>query len=607
MRTAFFADTFNQFVSFDDKRKAVGWNTGNILFLNAIYSMLDCDLLPYGSIDGLDAYDSFVTAELIWLQENVEPWPELVRLVDAAKDRPVVPISVGLQAASYRPDFTLNPNMVWLLKDISSRCVIGVRGEYTAEVLHRHGIDNLEVVGCPSLYQIPLFRNDLKSLFSKPYHGRAVANYKTIESSPDEIDDRLLRYIAHNCRGFVEQFSTVYEDFISDEAICAWFTENSHMFFDLEAWVRHVQRYDFSFGLRFHGNVAAMLGGTRALFLTLDSRTTEMTRHFKLPSLEREAFDIAAPMDEQFARADFSAFARDYRSHFRNFDSFVRKNGLQFTRRFEDRVARFDWGIEADGTARLAAHSRVDKVVATDAASSDLIFDIGMNNGDDAEFYLAKGFRVVAVEANPALVTAASKKLAGYIETGRLVILGVGLTEKHGCRIFYVNQNIDAWSSFDPMIASRGHPIIPMVVETMTVAALIAAHGVPYYAKVDIEGLDSMAVTGLISGTAKPHYISYENPNPDLFERLVAAGYRRFKAVAQSKVPEYRCPVPAREGKTVDFTFPAGASGPFGDDTPGEWLGIEDMRVRVTRLELERMEALKRTLYPEWYDMHAGL
>jgi len=32
----------------------------------------------------------------------------------------------------------------------------------------------------------------------------------------------------------------------------------------------------------------------------------------------------------------------------------------------------------------------------------DLIFDVGMNNGDDAGFYLECGFKVVAVEANEA-------------------------------------------------------------------------------------------------------------------------------------------------------------------------------------------------------------
>jgi hypothetical protein len=31
----------------------------------------------------------------------------------------------------------------------------------------------------------------------------------------------------------------------------------------------------------------------------------------------------------------------------------------------------------------------------------DLIYDLGMHRGGDTQFYLEKGFRVVAVEANP--------------------------------------------------------------------------------------------------------------------------------------------------------------------------------------------------------------
>ena len=31
----------------------------------------------------------------------------------------------------------------------------------------------------------------------------------------------------------------------------------------------------------------------------------------------------------------------------------------------------------------------------------DLIFDVGCNNGDDTDFYLRKGFRVVAIDADP--------------------------------------------------------------------------------------------------------------------------------------------------------------------------------------------------------------
>ena len=41
----------------------------------------------------------------------------------------------------------------------------------------------------------------------------------------------------------------------------------------------------------------------------------------------------------------------------------------------------------------------------------DLIYDIGQHTGEDTAFYLGKGFRVVAVEANPTLAEATETPL----------------------------------------------------------------------------------------------------------------------------------------------------------------------------------------------------
>lgn len=39
-----------------------------------------------------------------------------------------------------------------------------------------------------------------------------------------------------------------------------------------------------------------------------------------------------------------------------------------------------------------------------------LIYDVGMNNGDDTAYYLWRGFRVVAIEATPELVATAANR-----------------------------------------------------------------------------------------------------------------------------------------------------------------------------------------------------
>ncbi len=47
----------------------------------------------------------------------------------------------------------------------------------------------------------------------------------------------------------------------------------------------------------------------------------------------------------------------------------------------------------------------------------DLIYDVGLHRGEDAEFYLRKGFRVVAFEANPDLIQTCQAQFSDSIRT----------------------------------------------------------------------------------------------------------------------------------------------------------------------------------------------
>lgn len=50
----------------------------------------------------------------------------------------------------------------------------------------------------------------------------------------------------------------------------------------------------------------------------------------------------------------------------------------------------------------------------------DLIFDLGMHHGHDSEYYLKKGFQVVAVEANPLLCARATAGPGASPRSGNL-------------------------------------------------------------------------------------------------------------------------------------------------------------------------------------------
>src|SRR3954453_2854835 len=70
--------------------------------------------------------------------------------------------------------------------------------------------------------------------------------------------------------------------------------------------------------------------------------------------------------------------------------------------------------VNTDDSAR--EHVAPDHV----AVDPSLIFDLGMYLGQDTAFYLHKRFRVVAVNADPGLCAAATRRFAAAIDTGRL-------------------------------------------------------------------------------------------------------------------------------------------------------------------------------------------
>ena len=53
----------------------------------------------------------------------------------------------------------------------------------------------------------------------------------------------------------------------------------------------------------------------------------------------------------------------------------------------------------------------------------NLIFDLGMHNALDTEYYLQKGFKVAALEANPILADKAAHKLIDQVNSNQLKIV----------------------------------------------------------------------------------------------------------------------------------------------------------------------------------------
>lgn len=263
----------------------------------------------------------------------------------------------------------------------------------------------------------------------------------------------------------------------------------------------------------------------------------------------------------------------------------------------------------------------------------NLIIDVGVHTGEDTEYYLKKGFRVVGIEANPKVYEATKNKLQSYIDDGQLQLLNIAIAPQDGEITFYCNLEKSIWGTTSPDFVQRGEILgntsISITVPGTRFENILKEFGIPYYLKVDIEGADILCIKALKEFDSKPKFLSLESAKLswdnllEEFEILQELGYQKFKVINQAKISQQTCPYPAKEGKYIEHQFEYGCSGSFGEETPGNWLsatkaikiyqrvflfykilGIEGMFYKYPWGKM-LIEGLN--LKEPWYDTHASL
>jgi FkbM family methyltransferase len=261
----------------------------------------------------------------------------------------------------------------------------------------------------------------------------------------------------------------------------------------------------------------------------------------------------------------------------------------------------------------------------------DLIFDIGLHKGEDSELYLAKGFRVVAVEAMTELCEFARNRLRHYIENGQLTIINAAIAEQSGSISLFVNEDKSDWGTTSLEWARRNEKLgtkwREVVVPAIKFGDLLHEYGTPYYTKIDIEGADLLCLKGFLESEEKPRFVSIESTKSSLkavleeFRLFAALGYSRFKVVAQHRIRSQTCPFPPKEGQYVDYKFEKGSSGLFGEEVPGPWLSeaeaLEKYRLIFWKYlilgddglvgPLRRTPLKALVPFGGWYDTHATI
>lgn len=321
-------------------------NTGNFFFEDAVARQLD----DYRVLHDIEALPADAETLVLSMSNFISPSTDLGWLADLL-ERSAVPqvvmIGAGAQAESFAHRVELSEGTRRFIGLLSHRSAsIGVRGHFTAEVLDRIGVRNVEVIGCPSLF----YACDRGFRIDKPELGgrrpRTVAHCTPYGNYRDAVG-HLLGFAVRECEAYIAQSETelLFDEEGAEERayffyyynngdrtdaeLETWMRGHARWFFDMKSWLDYMAGMEFSVGSRFHGSMAALQAGVPALNLACDSRTRELCEYLNLPYRLLQDFDGRASAAELYESTDFALFNAGFARKYDRYRDFLERNGLR--------------------------------------------------------------------------------------------------------------------------------------------------------------------------------------------------------------------------------------------------------------------------------------
>ncbi|MGH8955800.1 MAG: polysaccharide pyruvyl transferase family protein [Microbacterium sp.] len=265
---------------------------------------------------------------------------------------PIVIFGLGAQAPTQELDGTMPVEAIELMKFLGDRSeAVGVRGGFTADMFEEFaGVTNTFVTGCPSFFSRPQAFSLLAEAIRDGREGRTAYNGTTYH---DPLENRMLVRAIQEDSHLIEpvnKFATTYayelqrgtkdlplpwflkrpvkEEALSVPQLERYYTSRFNLFRDPDSWYAfNSQSVGFSYGTRFHVNMASLLSGVPAVWITHDSRTEELTNVLRLPALPKE---LVVDMSSEEIRGlmDYQPMFDALPELFEQFNSYLQIHGL---------------------------------------------------------------------------------------------------------------------------------------------------------------------------------------------------------------------------------------------------------------------------------------
>lgn len=345
-------------------------NSGNMVHANAPFEMFDT------AIDYLDGtwrasgarsfaeYVSRHSSHLIVTMANSfrageRDGTRYTRFIEMIEqyDKPIVVFGLGVQAPTTDvSQLNLHPEAIRMMRVLGDRStVVGVRGETTAAAFRElAGVTNTFVTGCPSFFSRPqAFEMLARNVDRKGSTSKRIAYSPTKLNSDEELallyaniradsyyinvgNPQAHAYYLHvtgqdgGRRGIPPYLKPLLDEEpqLTRARARRYFRSRYKLFRDPREWYAFNEEHvAFTYGTRFHVNMASILSGVPALWLTHDARTEELTSFLHLPAM-RVHDAVAFSPDEAQSRTDYTDLLSHVPGLFTRFNEYLALNGL---------------------------------------------------------------------------------------------------------------------------------------------------------------------------------------------------------------------------------------------------------------------------------------
>jgi len=313
--------------STEEAVKAVSNNCGNLLFQYAACQLIKSPTKLVGKDISWDPHfinenaGSLVVPSANFLREGFD-FSGMVSFLRKIKI-PLFFLGLGAQANDLsQTTFDFHPSVFELIEILREQAVgISVRGEFTQRVLQSFGVNHSLVTGCPSNFINPI--SNFPELISKKYDQPLDCFiYNADEPWPKNPNKKLVEKLIVNwclsSNGIMVQQAVPQmiqylrrNNVFSEPKVKSNFEEKlarslmpdkpinefqdfinlrTRTYFTVHQWMEDTSKFNFSIGLRLHGNMIAWQSGTPALWIYHDARTQELVETMELPRVSLHNF-----------------------------------------------------------------------------------------------------------------------------------------------------------------------------------------------------------------------------------------------------------------------------------------------------------------------------